>query len=835
MHRIKRLGVLVLTAFFALPTLPQETDTTAKPAILVPASSDEVTTVVHFSGVDKPRFEDIALGALVNDQKPNQHIIPKLTNPAPTDPKLKIDRTKKDWDVPITVGNLIPFGESTVPLLLNRQPNQTLHFYKAGLVAKPTAESGFAVREGNQLLIVLENPTAFDYSKVRARLRFQDVEVCQAKADKSQGGCSGDKNCDDPANWVWFPVLKHSPVTLRVPPAPEWFRDPQTSFPKSAKRKGVLTLQFVGAVTPAAAAVPATPTKVPATSRKGTTTPAKDQPNPGKGPDTPGVGSPPSPDSAPPVYEQDIPIEVQFDPSETTTFWNLVRVGFWLVAGALLALLLRVTIPNYRRKSVLKGQLGDAAKATRAISDDIKSMLRVLLRVERLNLDQLCRSAWISGPSFQERAQLIEQGLATLSRKIEFTRRLDTSRGRKAILLDQDVPPTRIAAIDRELESAADTLMRDQLVEQDWVFIQQRLEAADKLLHEPTQDEKDAFQALLVQRWKAVRDFFGTVSAEDLRLKVPDALQGMDSAFPAKECLPKKDDDGSQWVATAGSMRIDLQLGALEILRDYLFLAPAVTPATTTDPQSRWSTSKESMKKLCETPTVENLDTARLLIRELAEDIDAGRVIEALRKGEAAIEMSPQTAQLNEKVRYSLRFKDPFLNTATARRFILCEWTFEAQPDQPSSPEKAAKRPGTAPELSERGWEIYHYFAESVKQCSLVVRFFYKGELVKKQSAEGQPAPTLEYTRTIRPQAKPRKFRDGWWVLRSERVFPEALQLGAALLVPLATLAITQAGQGSSGSWWELLGVGFGSETIRAILTGKTEQGAVPAQTARQP
>ena len=73
--------------------------------------------------------------------------------------------------------------------------------------------------------------------------------------------------------------------------------------------------------------------------------------------------------------------------------------------------------------------------------------------------------------------------------------------------------------------------------------------------------------------------------------------------------------------------------------------------------------------------------------------------------------------------------------------------------------------------------------------------------------------------------------KNGFWVFQTGR---EALQLGA-LLVPLATLAVTQAGQGSGGSWWELLRVGFDSETIRDILTCKPEQSSAPAQLAQQP
>lgn len=781
-ERLITLNALLLSVCLAVPAFPQDAETTARPAVIVPASSDQAATVVHFSGVDQPSAQDIALGALANDQKPNQHIIPTLTVGG-------ITGSNKDWDVTITVGNLIPFGESTVPLLLKGQPNQTLHFQKAGLVAKPAAESGFVVREGNQLLIVLENPTAFDYPTVRARVRFQDVEVCQATADRFAGGNPGDnKQCENPAKWASFSVPKYAPITLRVPPAPEWFRDPQTTFPKGAKLKGVLSLQFLGA-----------------------------------GP-------------APAVYEQALPIEVQFDPSEGSIFGNLVRVGKWLIVGALLALVLRVTIPNYRRKSVLKEQLRDAAKATHAISDDVESMLRVLLRVERLNLEQVCRSAWISGPSFQDSAQRIEQGLATLKRKIEFARRLDTSRGRKSILLDQDVPPTRIAAIDRELDCACETLMRDQLSEQDWVYIQQHLEAADKLLHEPTQEEKDAFQALLAQRWRAIRDFFGS---QGRKLKVPTSLAGMESAFPTDDCLPKEDDtDGSQWVAAAGRTRADLQLGALETLRDYLFLAPA----TKADPDSRWAAAKGSLRVFCGTPSIENLAAARLLIRELAEGVDVSQILEALGACEAAIEMNPQTVQLVEKARFSIRFKNPALNTAAARRSVLCEWAFQTQLKNPKKPGKT-EAPASTSTLIERGWEIYHYFEENVTLCDVTVRFYVDGALVTGKGVAGQQAATIQYKRTIRPRARAGDLTDrsrwwrwwGWSAERLELIFPEALQLGAALLVPLAALAVTQANQGSSGRWWELLGVGFGSETIRAILTAKPEQSGAPTQPPQQP
>ena len=318
-----------------------------------------------------------------------------------------------------------------------------------------------------------------------------------------------------------FDVGRHAPVTLQVTPAEEWFKDAQTGFPRRANRSGTLTLRYTGD------------------------------------------------GESPAVFEQSLPLDVQFNPGDTTAFWNLLRIARWLLLGALLALALRVAVPNYRRKESLKEQLRDAEQATRDIL--FETALKVLLKVEGLTLDTLRRRSWILGPSFQDIALRIEQALAVLTRKIEFTRRLDTARGRKTTLLNHDVPPTRLNLIDRHLDAACEVLLREKLNEQDWVFAQQRLEAADKLLAEPTAEEKDAFHAFLVQRWKSVRDFF---RLDGRKIRVPDSLKDLEDAFPVETALPEVDADGSDWIHAIGPMRADLQLTALEILRDFLFLAP---------------------------------------------------------------------------------------------------------------------------------------------------------------------------------------------------------------------------------------------------------------------
>lgn len=709
--------------------------------VIVPASSDEATVTVHLTGVDALTPRDLAPGPFAGALKPTPHVVPEFR-------KIDVSGEPNNWTATLVVGNLIAFGESTVPLLVRGEPVHTLRFQKPGLVARAPVESGFEIKEGKQLFVVLENPTAFAYSRVRARWRFNDTEICHATPDASaaDGSTPGDTTrCDDPTKWVTFAVPKHAPVTLRVNAPAEWFRDAQTGFPRAAKRSGVLTLQYANESAPSV------------------------------------------------IHEQVLPLDVQFNPGDRTIFRNLLRIAWWLAIGAVVALGLRVVVPNYRRKEMLKEQLNDARDTIRDISIEIA--LQVLLKVETLTLEQLRRRSWIVGPGFADIAQRIENGLGCLRRKIEFTRRLDTARQRKLQLLDQDVPPTRLDAIERQLNAACELLQREQLTEQEWVIAQQRLETAGKLLAEPTKEEKDAFHGYLVQRWKTISAFFGR---DGRRLKVPDALAAVKEAFPAADALPEEtDEDGSQWIQAIGPRRADLQISALEVLRDFVFLAPFAS-----------DNAKRQLKDLCAAPSIEDLEDARLVMREISDGVCVGHVVEALRDRRAVIEMTPQSVRTNEKAYLALRFRDPKLDTAGARLRLRCEWIV--------SPVAEANGHHA---LRAYGWDVYCCFPDGPTEWEATARFYLDGAPVKETLTEppasGEP---LVYRETIRPQ-----MREQDWGNRMERIFPEAIQIGAALLVPLATLAVTQSNEGATGRWWELIGVGFGSEMIRSILTGKPE------------
>src|SRR5450755_1061501 len=791
--RIALFGVLSALSILGDPpavqgALPVQT-------VLVPATADQAIAAIHLSGIDQPQLQELQVTVPSSDEQ----IAPTVTITGVTG-------AAKDWDVALKAEHLITFGESVATLSYKGLPKHLVRFYKPGLIVKKP-DGGFSAKDvsfsalpswfpwhtaGTPLTIVLENPAAAAYPVVRARFRFQETDVCAATTDESPRGSPGDNSqCDDPAHWASFPVTNFTSITLRAMGAKSWFRDPQSGYPKSAKSTGTLTLRYENPVAGTAAA----------------------------------------------VYEQNIPLEVQFEPSNSSLLTTLLKIAAGLLTGALLSLILRVTIPNYRRKRAIKEQFAQCTKATRAISDGVNSMLRVLLRVERLALESSLRGAWIGGPGFADVAQRVEQGLATTKRKIDFAKRLDAARSRQSGLFEQDAPPTRLDSIDRHIAAASDALLREQLGEQDWVFIQQRLEAVDKLLGEPTQEEKDAFEALMVQRWKSIRDFFGV--EDDHRLKVPPVLAAMQECFPLADCLPGDGDtDGSRWVKNIGLTRADLQLSALALVRDFQFLLPST--GLTREP---WSLVKDSLTSYLQAPGIETLGVVRRMLRELEQRIPINRIEDALRACEAVIEVDPQAASRNEKTRLFLRFQDAQLNSAAARLFFECEWDVNDLPAPKSrgwwsrSKEGVAPKPQSQPGtfIHERGWEIYHYFDDNVATSDITVRFYRDGKLLTVTNpVQGQPPPgVLEYKKSVSPGAPDATSDPPWRFYRNEklqRIMPEALQLAAALLVPLAALTVDQAGQANGGHWWDLIGIGFGSETIRNILTGPPEQNNAPPQ-----
>ena len=759
-----------------------------QPAVIVPATRDSATLSVVLRDLEASATSaDLTAGLLVNAGQPNL-----LARPTVSLLKIAaIPGTSRDYQAQIGVQGLFAFGESSAPLLYRGRQVETLRFSKPGLLVKATTAGIPVAREGSRLglPLLLENPSGFAYQTVRARLRIDDRDLCQfnvelfstdaanaARADAAQAR-DVRAGCDAYLNWTAFSIPRYAQVTLRAQPPSAWFRDPGTGFARSGKKKGVLTLRFEGAA--------------------------------------PGL-----------IHEQELPLEVQFEPSAASLFRSLGYAGLLLVLGAAISLLLRVAVPNIKRKRLLKDQLSDAAKRTASISTEVDSTLRVLLRVERLALDEIRQDAFAFGPSYADFAQRVEQARPTLKRRIEAVRRLDATLIRLRLLMQQNPAPTRIEQVEGHLDAVSETLKQDNLSDEDWVFVTQRLEGAQKLLREPTQAEKEGFDALLSGRWKAISEHFGR-TAQNPALQVPASLKPMQDCFPDAALLPGAgDEDGTRWIAAIGATRADLQLSALSLLWEFEFLLPK-NPAP-----AYWSDAQAELARLLATPVLNNLREARSLLRQLAERVREGDIVRSLKQGTASIVMDPAIPRPNQRIRFSVRFRDASLNACAARELVACRWSFSDKGASRltragrSVPMLGARLLGrrnlktehALTELCEDGWSVHHYFEKGIDHSAISVEFHdSKGQAIDL-AAEAAQQP------------------DGPWYLRHEAVLPsrrpqeqwarawlELFQLTAALLVPLATLASQTVNEASVANWWQLIAIGFASDTIKSILVGRQE------------
>jgi hypothetical protein len=226
---------------------------------------------------------------------------------------------------------------------------------------------------------------------------------------------------------------------------------------------------------------------------------------------------------------------------------------------------------------------------------------------------------------------------------------------------------------------------------------------------------------------------------------------------------------------------------------------------------------------------------ARRKLLQLAEDVCEDDIIAALKSDGAYIDIDPQVVNPNQTVRMTTRFRDSRLNTATARAAIECEWRFHEprieerwkaratrghQPDtssQPATPPHPENHKGTTNgcSMTECGWRVHRYFEPHVSEQTIQKCLFWRGQPIVDE--RGEP---VTLTRVVAPRVQSHHRNDQWERLLW-RPAPQALQLLAALLVPLAALAVSTSGEGASSRWWDLVGLGFGSETIRNILTGQ--------------
>ena len=172
-----------------------------------------------------------------------------------------------------------------------------------------------------------------------------------------------------------------------------------------------------------------------------------------------------------------------------------------------------------------------------------------------------------------------------------------------------------------------------------------------------------------------------------------------------------------------------------------------------------------------------------------------------------------------------MRFRDARLNSAAARELVTCHWSFHdrvgagylARTRARHARAGAQEEPLPQKPLGEVGWSVHHYFERDVQHSEISVSFTgSNGRPVARAPAGAEPGE-LHFRQSERVE-RSRRAREGW-----QRFWIEMLQVGAALLVPLATLASQTVGDANAANWWQLVVIGFASDTIKSILVGRQD------------
>lgn len=552
-----------------------------------------------------------------------------------------------------------------------------------------------------------------------------------------------------------------------------------------------------------------------------------------------------------PVPERIMPFKARLNALSEfwQALWGYLFVLFFLTLGGVCSMVLSNWVPNRLSRADAEEQLNDLARQTTGLSTRIDSGLRVFLRVERNRLHRLLRSRWIFSANFPEVVKQVSDKIAALGRQVDLARQLDRAREALEPLLQSEPIPVKIDEIDRDLQKSADLLRRCDCTGVDFDAAKTLiLGATDRIGKMDSIDEVVA--AKLTDRIKSLQSYLEkdaeAGALKELKTLFPKLFESFRAA--ANEKLePRK------------YSLVDFVTARLDLIRRY---QGHFNP---NPPLPNFPKQKEGVKYF-HTNTITGLRRANLLLKEIKEGFYVEDIERAIQKNEVKIVVEPAAPVEDQLLRFSIRFDSEELNEASAREELRCEWDFghnagAASPTVPGAPEvpglenlkETPFKVPTVNNLTETGWEAFHYFPPPRRGCRDGLRQFLRGFWPWRKRASNpypitatfskrfpdldppdpdspQPvvvSPPLVIQRNIKVSEPPESGG-------SDRNLAEGVRLGIALIIALIGLL---AGARDQLTKLDLIPaaiavflLGFGADTIKNLISPKqSPQPAKPA------
>ena len=473
-----------------------------------------------------------------------------------------------------------------------------------------------------------------------------------------------------------------------------------------------------------------------------------------------------------------IPVRLRLPMSGMATKTRAVARNSWviclLILGAACSWALNLTLPNVRRRSILKTTLAALAERTHNLSTQVDSSLRVVLRVQRMRLGIVLKRLSNWSPATSADLDTVQAGVTGLDRQITLVERVDRIYDMLAGMRTSFIPPTTLAMVDDSLGQASRLLRATSPTDADVQAGDTLIKDAESRLSRLGQTD-DGLSLIIARRIKSVRSrlanaFLKPGICEELCDKLPGLLTTPlaknDAGQPTNispDLFLNPQFEQAANITQDLYQQLDSKSRKLELVADYIqVMSSGQTPERAKATQA----SAETLLGQLKVEGYISLQQAGRLAREMQDGIFANDIQAELAPGpidganvepRATIEISQTAARPFEPLQFRLAFRNQVANSAAARDEFTYEWDFGKQFIE-----------------SGKSLTVWHYFTEAAEEKTITVRI-YKAE-------DGMLAATL--TKTIKveqtPSENPFYFSDKTWA--------ETLRVALALLAPMLAL-----------------------------------------------
>jgi hypothetical protein len=482
-----------------------------------------------------------------------------------------------------------------------------------------------------------------------------------------------------------------------------------------------------------------------------------------------------------------------FGPS-SQQFWGYVGIIGVLILGGLTSLLLSQALPNRLRRLNIRERLMNTARTTANLTSSVGSRLQVLLRLERSRLYDLLESRNTFSPDFAGIAVRCNDATAKLESRVALAQQLDVVLDRLEQKLTQGPPPSQIAAIEALVDDAKVLLAKTELTDKDLEAAQTAITEAARRVDMLNEPDESFGQALAKRVIEVQNDIAANFVNDQVFVQLNTALPG---PYKALRRMP----NNTTTIVPAQCGELDMAVEKLLLIKEYILLYEG-----TQDQQmlQRLDQNRNKLLGFLQLQSWPAMRSARLLMRQMKDDVYPERLRQALLAKSATIVMKPALAYDRAPLEFCVCFNSDAVEKAAAREAWCCQWSF-------------------GDNLSETGWSASHYFLlqrtngfKSPAAADFVVRasFLDDSGNVLNDPATNQPV-TIEKPVNVRPSQQQQFFGD--------RARTELLKLMAALFIAVFALV--------SGAREQLMKldilpgiiavftIGFGADTIKNLLT----------------